>query len=66
MIQKLIQASHEEHDCEVVAYGMDVIGSGLVDFVILIERRWEYEESDLHFIDGGFYAWGEDGFVCTE
>lgn len=40
MIQKLIQASGEEHDCEVVAYGMDAIGSGLIAFVVLMMLGW--------------------------
>lgn len=40
LIQNLIQASGEEHDCEVVAYGMDAIGSGLVTFAVLMLSGW--------------------------
>lgn len=40
MIQNLITASGENHDPEVVAYGIDVIYSGIASFVILLLAGW--------------------------
>ena len=40
LIYYFIKESNEDHDCEVVAYGLDVIGSGIITFMVLMTIGW--------------------------
>ena len=40
LINYFIKESKEDHDCEVVAYGLDVIGSGIITFMVLMTIGW--------------------------